>query len=238
MEAVPDADSSEFKVLGKMKFQLFTNFLEHVGLQKPKEKVKYMQQYFDKIFFPTRAEREDSFLLLRLFLPQIDRERGTYGLKEANLGKIIGESLGLSKNDLNRLYHFRNPQYHPPNEASVGDFVMVMKSVVGKFCKPRSELTLGQVDSFLDRLASSEEKKKSLEFTQIIRVATIKDLEWICRIILKDLKLGLGQEKVLPIYSAAALELFNRTYNLRKVCQECVEKKEPAPASLTVYFVH
>ena len=87
---------AQYPVLGKLSFDIFTRFLDGSVQLKPKEKQKYIQRYFDKIFFPDTNARKDAYLIMRLLMPQIDRERGTYGLKEANLGKIIGESLGLA----------------------------------------------------------------------------------------------------------------------------------------------
>lgn len=227
---------AQYPVLGKLSFDIFTRFLDGSVQLKPKEKQKYIQRYFDKIFFPDTNARKDAYLIMRLLMPQIDRERGTYGLKEANLGKIIGESLGLSKVDANRLYHFKNPQFHPKDAAYIGDFVLVMKSVVGPFCSPNSKLTLLEVDTFLDKLANCQEKSKALEFTQILRVCSAKDLEWICRIILKDLKIGITHEKILPMYNPASGDLFNRTYNLRKVCEDgvIIQATLDTPTSLTV----
>jgi len=46
------------------------------------------------------------------------------------------------------------------------------------------------------------------------------DIFWIARIILKDLKIGIKHEKVLPLFHTDALDLYNVTSNLREVCRE------------------
>ena len=56
--------------------------------------------------------------------------------------------------------------------------------------------------------------------TKLMQRCSSDDLFWIARIILKDLKIGLRHEKVLPIYHKDALDLYNVTSNLREVCKE------------------
>ena len=134
---------------------------------------------------------------------------------------MLVEALSLSKSDADRLYHFKNPAYHPKGTEYIGDFVFVMKSVVGPFCPPNSVMNLQELDDFLEDISSVEENKKYLSFTRVIRMCTAADLEWICRIILKDLKIGIKQDKILPIYHPDALNQFNFAFNLRKVCEDC-----------------
>ena len=49
--------------------------------------------------------------LLRLLLPQLDKERQTYGMKETTLGKYYVELLNISpeSEDGRRLLHWRRP---------------------------------------------------------------------------------------------------------------------------------
>lgn len=58
----------------------------------------------------------------------------------------------------------------------------------------------------------------------LIRKCTAEELKWLVRIILKDLKIGLSHERVLPIYHVDALEYYNATSSLREVCKEFVDK--------------
>ena len=43
------------------------------------------------------------------------------------------------------------------------------------------------------------------------------DLKWITRLILKDLKLGLGHESLLNLYHEQSIHLFNTTSDLKQV---------------------
>ncbi len=46
---------------------------------------------------------------------------------------------------------------------------------------------------------------------------TVDEQKWIVRIILKDLKAGIGHETILKNYHPDALELFNATSDIRAV---------------------
>ena len=51
--------------------------------------------------------------MLRLILPEHDRERHTYGLREVNLGKLISDAFSLPTTESNRLKFYKNPNYQP-----------------------------------------------------------------------------------------------------------------------------
>lgn len=53
-----------------------------------------------------------TYNILRLLLPSEDRDRGNYGIKEKTLATIIKEALGLSKEDFEKMRHYRNPSFH------------------------------------------------------------------------------------------------------------------------------
>lgn len=46
-------------------------------------------------------------------MPNIDRERGNYNIKEKVLGDIIADALTLGDEIKNRFRHFKNTSYHP-----------------------------------------------------------------------------------------------------------------------------
>ena len=76
----------------------------------------------------------------------------------------------------------------------------------------------------LDDLSHADSSKKQVEImTQLMQRCSADDIYWISRIILKDLKIGLRHEKVLPIYHKDALDLYNVTSNLREVCRELAD---------------
>ena len=51
----------------------------------------------------------DLFPIIRLLVPQLDRERGSYGIKETLLSKIVTNLLKLGKTDAERLKNYKTP---------------------------------------------------------------------------------------------------------------------------------
>lgn len=67
--------------------------------------------------------------------------------------------------------------------------------------------------------AYDTDKKKQV-LAKIVQDTTVDEQKWIVRIILKDLKAGIGHETILKSYHPDALELFNATSDLRSVFEE------------------
>lgn len=61
---------------------------------------------------------------------------------------------------------------------------------------------------------------------RIVQDTTVDEQKWIVRIILKDLKAGLGYEPILRAYHPDALELFNATSDLRSVFEELQNQED------------
>lgn len=85
-------------------------------------------------------------------MPQLDRQRGNYGLKESNIAKIYSEVLLLPQSEADRLKHWKNPAKQPIGSAT-GDFVGILMQVMNNRCRGKSELSLARVNSLLDDLA-------------------------------------------------------------------------------------
>jgi DNA ligase-4 len=66
---------------------------------------------------------------MRLILPQLDKERANYGLKEAVLAKLLAEALGLSKDaeDAKKLQNWRKGGQRAGSNA--GNFPFVAAEV-------------------------------------------------------------------------------------------------------------
>jgi hypothetical protein len=62
-------------------------------------------------------------------MPQLDRERPHYGLKEKNLAKLYSDALMLPPAEADRLKNFKNPAKQPSGSPS-GDFTLVLMSVI------------------------------------------------------------------------------------------------------------
>jgi DNA ligase-4 len=72
--------------------------------------------------------------------------------------------------------------------------------------------------------AGTDKKSQAATIRDIVRLSTCEELRWICRIILKDLKIGLTHERLLFIFHSDAPDFYNSTSSLRDVCIEFVDK--------------
>lgn len=93
----PTASSTPYWVLS----ELFEKVLRKSGKQKKLLLAKFFSLY----------DMRDSFPVMRLILPQLDKERQAYGMKEKNIAKVLVEHLGISKtsDDAQRLIHWKRP---------------------------------------------------------------------------------------------------------------------------------
>lgn len=258
-------NSPKYPTLGKRPFHLLTKYLIRVkAIRKPTKKMEFTSKFFSQILFKDIPCRKDAFLVLRFLLPQIDRERPNYQLKEKKLAVLISKALALSKHETDRLKHYKNPMYHTNTEHGVvvGDFVLVMRDVIKDYLrksadlKSENSLNLEELDNLFGKLGKvaalnrgdivaggyqkltikggEDEKLKKGEKTEsqvqimatLLKKSSIDDFEWICRIILKDLKCGLKQEKILRLFHPDALKVFNTVSNLRDVCRECLDPNQ------------
>ncbi|CEG43549.1 atp-dependent dna ligase iv [Plasmopara halstedii] len=165
----------------------------------------------------------DLYPLIRLLLPQLDRER-TYMLKEKKIAKIYIDVLGLApiSKDAQKLEHFNDPKI--VDSKSVGDFAAVLFDVVlyqGAGAKSKKPHTLGDVNDLLDQLVRADTiaaRKKM--FMKIATEYAADEQKWLIRVVLKDLKIGLRHERVLSFIHPDALEMYNHTNDLHKICRE------------------
>ncbi len=166
----------------------------------------------------------DSFYAaMRLIVPQSERERMAYGIKENMLAKLYIEVLGLPKNgpDANKLLNYRAPT---TSQGEAGDFALTAYFVLKKRCTSQGNLSIKEVNDFLDSVAinnASKQKdqvKKSL--LHLITQSSALEQKWLIRMILKDMKLGISKETVLQVFHSDAPELYNVTTDLNKVCRQ------------------
>lgn len=180
-----------------------------------------------QLLFSDALRREagagDLYPLLRLVLPQLDRER-TYNLKEKKLARVFVEVLGMASasRDAQKLEHFNDPTV--VQSKSVGDFAAVLYDVLqyrslagcAKF-----QHTVGVVNELLDELVKADtHAARKKVFMRLATEFPAVEQKWIVRIILKDLKVGLRHERVLNFLHPDAGEMYNHTNDLHKVCME------------------
>ncbi|NXR18929.1 DNLI4 ligase, partial [Cinclus mexicanus] len=194
------------------------------------EKTKYFKNFLDswRKFHDALHQKEkdvtDSFYpAMRLILPQLERERMAYGIKETMLAKLYIELLNLPKDgkDAAKLLNYRTPT---GSRGDAGDFAMIAYFVLKPRSPKQGRLTIEQVNEHLDAISNNNaaknkgQLKKSL--LHLISQSTALEQKWLIRMIIKDLKLGVSQQTIFSIFHPDAAELHNVTTDLEKVCRQ------------------
>ncbi|CAF1651354.1 unnamed protein product, partial [Adineta ricciae] len=147
---------------------------------------------------------QDSFYpIIRLLLPQSDRERIAYGLKESKLGKHLVEVLSISKDsdDGKKLLNFRVQKNTRTQKGS--DFAEVAYYVLKNRCNDDVTMSIWEINKILDEIAVENGKGKEGQkvidhrLTYLLRHLSALELKWLIRILLKDLRISLKENSIL-----------------------------------------
>jgi len=228
--------------------QLMQNVLVSKRLQKEKLMIKLWRAVFQP--------HVSLFPLMRLLLPQLDSARSTYGLRESSLGDAYIQALGLSKtmDQAVRLKSYRAPHRSAPVGSGTGahtlagnvsgEFTLVLVDVLRKYVsvgEGQSKLTVRDVNAMLDTLAQERDKgapARSAVFTRAVTEMSATENMWFCRIILKDLKIGMKHESMLKLFDPDALNIYNACSSLEQVCLQVAQPgRAQAAFSLVDYFL-
>lgn len=172
-----------------------------------------------------RAEVGDDFYpALRLIIPGQDGDRGVYGLKESNIGKLLVKLMMIDKNsdDAQKVLQWKLPGQSRVN-GMAGDFAGRCFEVLSK--RPMrtevGDMTIVDVNVMLDKLsAASGEGEQLPVFETFYQRMNPEELMWLIRIILKQMKIGATEKTLLNMWHPDAERLFNVSSSLRRVCWE------------------
>uniref|UniRef100_A0A8C5K712 DNA ligase n=1 Tax=Jaculus jaculus TaxID=51337 RepID=A0A8C5K712_JACJA len=194
------------------------------------EKIRHFREFLDSwrkfhdALHKNKKDVTDSFYpAMRLILPQLERERMAYGIKETMLAKLYIELLNLPREgkDALKLLNYRTPS---GARADAGDFAVIAYFVLKPRCLQKGSLTIQQVNELLDSVASNNAaKRKDLikkSLLQLITQSSALEQKWLIRMIVKDLKLGVSQQTIFNVFHNDAMELHNVTTDLEKVCRQ------------------
>jgi len=162
------------------------------------------------------------FPVLRVLLPALDRARGAYGIKERKLADLYIRILGLKKDgvDAKKLLNFKKPKSGGSIEA--GDFAETAYYVLKNRCPDKGDITLQQVDEQLTSMAENYAAKNHEDIDKsilvMLRTMTATEQKWLMRVLLKDMRLGLGQGSIFNAWHLDAKDYYDVTNNLEKVC--------------------
>mmetsp|Transcript_9549 Transcript_9549/g.28849 ORF Transcript_9549/g.28849 Transcript_9549/m.28849 type:complete len:496 (-) Transcript_9549:2577-4064(-) len=191
----------------------------------------------------SRCASELSFAIMRIVLPELDKERASYGMREKSLGDMIAQLLQLTRGGAaaERLRKWRDPVVQARTGGAVtaaGNFTAVLANVLEGRCSSTSSMSLRDVNDLLDRLnrcevvyasrgpvsyggSAGEERRKILR--TFLSSLTDREVVWVTKVILKDMKLRIGYEAILRWFHPAALAHYKGTHNLALVCKECAD---------------
>ena len=195
--------------------------------------------------FITRWRREvgpDLFPAFRLILPDKDRERAMYGLKEKAIAKVLVSVMKIDKHsaDAKNLLDWKLPSQSTLGVSNSGDFAARCKQVLSKrqLRHEPGDLDIGEVNTLLDRLSlASKEQAQIPIFETFYRRMSADEMMWLIRIILRQTKVGATEKTFFDIYHPDADLLFNVSSNLRRVCWELHDpsiRLEPAESDVNL----
>lgn len=170
------------------------------------------------VFFEHYKDK-DVYPLMRLVLPQHDRDRQSYAMKETTIAKMYVHILGISERseDGFRLLHWRRPA----GDAEAGDFANAVYLSLLNRCQDRGSLSIAALNDALDQLCGAQDRKeKCVVLQKLLRHTTALEQKWLIRIILKDLKIGMNEHSILSALNENALALFTVQNDLKSVCEQ------------------
>ncbi|KAM0700476.1 hypothetical protein Q7P35_012197 [Cladosporium inversicolor] len=166
----------------------------------------------------------DFYPALRLIVPEKDRDRAMYGLKEAMIGKLLVKIMRISKDsdDAYNILHWKLPG-RKSSAALAGDFAGRCHEVLNR--RPTrttpGDMTIAEVNEHLDKLSilSKEEDQQPI-FEKFYERMNAEELMWLIRMILRQMKIGATEKTILDLWHPDAENLFNISSSLRRVCWE------------------
>ena len=166
----------------------------------------------------------DIFPAFRLILPEKDRDRAMYGLKEKAIGKLLVKVMKINK-DSEDGYNLLNWKLPGQSSASkmAGDFAGRCFEVISK--RPiRTQVghtTIEEVNLLLDKLSMAGKEESQLPiFDELYSKMNAEELMWLIRIILRQMKVGATERTFFDIWHPDAESLFSISSSLRRVCWE------------------
>eukprot|EP01084_Bolivina_argentea_P300133 517431_1 len=136
------------------------------------------------------------------------------------MGDLYLRAIPLSNRckDAKKLKQYKNPKHAG---IQVGDFTNCLYSVLQPRCIGKGIKTIFDVNNDLNNLQTecTNQKLKIRWFQRLMTSYTANEQKWLMRIILKDLKCGVRHESCLKNFHPNALETYNQTSSLLKVCQ-------------------
>jgi DNA ligase-4 len=145
----------------------------------------------------------DFYPAMRLIIPEKDRDRPMYGLKEKAIGKLLVKLLKLnpSSEDGFNLLNWKLPGQTATSRMA-GDFAGRCYEVLSKREMRTSvgDMRIAEVNGLLNRLAAAQKEENQLPiFEQFYDRMNAEELMWIIRMILRQMKLGATEKTFFDV---------------------------------------
>jgi len=166
----------------------------------------------------------DIFPAFRLIIPDRDRERSMYGLKEKTIGKLLVKILGIDKHspDADSLLNWKLST-QKSTSSTAGDFPGRCYEVLRKRALQTDfgTMTVAEVNEKLDDLSIGRKEADQLPILEdFYNRMNPEEMLWLIRMILRQMKIGSTEKTFFDIWHPDAETLFNISSNLRRVCWE------------------
>ncbi|KAL7321693.1 DNA ligase (ATP) [Mucor circinelloides] len=198
-----------------LSFEKFCSFLEQLNLAKSSEKRRKLRKF---IMQWVEHCGPDVYDAIRLLLPKGDERK--YNLKEDKLAAVLIKALAIDPTSADgiRLKKYKQPVAH--NEKTAGNFPLIaFEEIEKRSIVQRSTQTVRQTNEYLDRLADIEKKEDQTSvFKEILHKYTAQQVQWIIRIILKDLKIQCGERIILNSIYDGAYDDWTTNKSLQTIC--------------------
>ncbi|KAJ5587353.1 Nucleic acid-binding OB-fold [Penicillium hispanicum] len=167
---------------------------------------------------------DDIYPAFRLILPDKDRDRPMYGMKEKVIGKMLVKIMKINKEseDGYNLLNWKLPGQSAATRMA-GDFAGRCYDVLSK--RPmRSEpgdMSIEEVNDKLDKLSTASKEDEQLPIlADFYRRMNPDELMWLIRIILRQMKIGASERTFFDVWHPDAENLYSISSSLRRVCWE------------------
>ena len=166
---------------------------------------------------------DDIYPAFRLIMPDRDRDRAMYGIKEKVIGKLLVNIMRINKDseDGSNLLNWKLPG--GPASHAAGDFAGRCFDVISK--RPMrtevGDMTIEEVNENLDTLSVASKEEQQLPImAEFYRRMSPEELVWLIRIILRQMRIGASERTFFELWHPDADTLYNISSSLRRVCWE------------------
>ncbi|XP_049292762.1 DNA ligase 4-like [Anopheles funestus] len=203
-------------------FSALSSLLETVSHSPTHVKETVLRKFFQDFehyrqSFEDVGNQPSIYPWLRLILPGMDRERKAYGLRERTLAEAYIRALGLDR---------RNEEVQRLLGAG-NDLADRLGPLLHGRCPAVGDLTVGDVNGRLDAIGEGGRAVAARdELVALIERGSPLDLRWLVRIVLKNLRLGVSNRRILQLYHPNAPTLYDGASDLKQMVQ-LIETKAP-----------